>query len=86
MFNPTDWYWILGGEGPHVDEGGNYTGDETRVFSSARNHYFPSDDATYLAWKHTGLTEQHTDLTTRIDTEANLTTVLAEYGITPDFS
>ena len=39
LYNPRDWYWILGG-------------DESRVWSSRRKAYVPDDDedyATFLA-------------------------------------
>ena len=41
VFNPSDWYWIVGGDG-------------TRVFSSARGDYFAASDATYAAWAADG--------------------------------
>jgi hypothetical protein len=86
FFNPLNWYWIVGGNGPHIDEpGGEFTGDETRRFSSARNGYVPATDATYVAWRDAAVAETGTDRTTRIDTEANLAAVLAPYGITANF-
>jgi hypothetical protein len=86
FFNPLDWYWIVGGNGPHIDEpGDDFTGDETRRFSSARNGYVPASDATYVAWRDAAVAESGIDRTTRIDTEANLAAVLAPYGITANF-
>ena len=86
MYNPLDWYWIVGGTGPHIDEpGGDYTGDETRRFSSASNGYVPATDATYLAWQAAQIAATGVDPTTRIDTEANLAAVLLPYGITANF-
>lgn len=41
-FNPTDWYWIVGG-------------DETKVFSSASGNYVQPSDATYQAWLADGV-------------------------------
>lgn len=87
-YTPFDWYWFIGGGGPNLDDNGNYTTDDTRVFSSARNHYFPSDDATYVAWRQSKIDAVGLDIepTSRIDTEANLTLVLQPFGIVPDFS
>jgi hypothetical protein len=82
-FMATDWYWIVGGGGPHLDQDGNYTGDESQVFSSASNAYVPATDATYVAWKDR---DPNFDATTRIDTEANLALVLEPFGIIPNFS
>lgn len=40
-FDLANWYWFVGG-------------DETRVYSSAKNDYVPVDDATYKAWVESG--------------------------------
>lgn len=83
-YNPLDWYWFVGGTGPHVaSTGAPFTGDETRVFSSARGRYVPVSDTTYQAWRTAEVAQSggH-EPTTRIDTEANLAAVLAPYGIT----
>lgn len=37
MFNPSDWYWAVGGS-------------TTQVYSSARNIYVPVSDEAYVAW------------------------------------
>jgi hypothetical protein len=86
-YRPTDWYWIVGGNGPHIDEpGGEHTGDDSRVFASARNQYVPATDATYLAWKDAEMADNGGfDPTTRIDTEANLAAVLEPFGIIANF-
>jgi hypothetical protein len=87
IFTPLDWYWIVGGNGPHIDApGGDFTGDETRRFSSARNAYVPATDETYVAWRDAEVAMSGVDPTTRIDTEENLAAVLLPYGITADFS
>ena len=55
LFNPLNWYWIVGGNGPHIDTpGGDFTGDASRVFASARNGYVPATDATYVTWRDAG--------------------------------
>ena len=52
MYNPLDWYWIVGGTGPQIATPGSpFTGDETRVFSSARLQYVPVSDPQYQAWR-----------------------------------
>jgi len=86
-FTPLNHYWIVGGNGPHIDEpGGDFTGDETRRFSSAVNGYVPAADATYVAWRDERMAANGgIDPTTRIDTETNLAAVLEPYGITPNF-
>ena len=84
-YNPLDWYWIVGGSGPHVDETGAFTGDESRVFSSARNQYVPADDPTYVAWRDAEIAAGGYDPTTRIDTEENLAAALAPTGFVPTF-
>jgi hypothetical protein len=85
-YDPRDWYWIVGGGGPHVARLDEFTGDARRVFSSARNKYVAATDATYLAWKATQVEENGFDPTTRIDTEASLSDVLATSGITAKFA
>jgi hypothetical protein len=85
IYNPLNWYWIVGGGGPYLDENGEFTGDETRRFASARNQYVPVDDATFVAWRDAAAAMLGYDPSTRIDTETNLAAVLEPYGITPDF-
>ena len=85
MYNPRDWYWIVGGAGPHLDDNGEFTGDETRRFASARNTYVPADDPAYVEWRDAAVAMLGYDPTTRIDTEDNLANVLEPVGITPDF-
>lgn len=86
LFNPHDWYWIVGGNGPHIDEpGGEFTGDDSRRFSSARNGYVSATDATYVAWRDAAMAASDFDPTTRIDAEDNLAAVLATYDITANF-
>jgi hypothetical protein len=86
LFNPLDWYWIVGGNGPHIDApGGEFTGDADHVFSSARNGYVPADDAAYQAWREARIAETGADMTTRIDTEDNLAAVLLPYGVAAKF-
>lgn len=83
-FDPRDWYWIVGGDGPHQDEAGNYTGDETQRYSSLRDAYVPADDPTYVAWVDDMMAQMGLpDPTTRIDTGANLKAVLQAWGMTP---
>lgn len=82
-----DWYWVVGGNGPHITHAGApYTGDESRVYSSAKLSYVPSDDSNYVEWKkRVGSLIGIPDPTTRIDTEDNLTDVLYQYGIAAKF-
>lgn len=83
IFNAADWYWIVGGDGPHVTtDGSTHTGDETRVYSSARLQYVPVDDQQYLDWKSAVMPRfGNMDPTTRIDTLDNLAAVLTHNGI-----
>ncbi|CAL8972927.1 hypothetical protein RHODGE_RHODGE_01042 [Rhodoplanes serenus] len=62
IWTPQDHYWIV-------------AGDETRVWSSARGDYVPTNDAPYTAWREAG------GVATRISTEQDLTDVLALYGL-----
>ena len=86
-YNPFDWYWYVGGDGPHIDAPGDpLTGDESQVYSSARDLYVPVSDPAYNAW----LTDRSAvyglfDPTTRIDTQDNLVIVLQAYGLNPQF-
>ena len=41
MYNPNDWYWIVGG-------------DAARVYSSASGVYVPSDDPAHQKWLSEG--------------------------------
>ena len=88
LFNGADWYWIVGGNGPHKQHAdAAFTGDETRVYSSKAGSYVPADDPTYVAWRSE--TAQRMGIpnpTTRIDTEDNLSAVLAQHGITAHFT
>jgi len=87
-YNARDWYWIVGGNGPHLETAdAAFTGDESRVFSSAVNRYVAGNDPTYVAWRD-GLKARNegVDPTTRIDTEANLAAVLRPYDIIPNFT
>ena len=83
MYNPLDWYWIVGGTGPHITApGAPFTGDETRVFSSARLQYVPVSDPQYQAWRSSQMAVNGgREPATRIDTEANLAAVLAPHGL-----
>ena len=86
LYNPLNWYWIVGGGGPHLDANGDFTGDDTRRFSSSVNAYVPADDPGFVAWRDAAVTMVGHDPSTRIDTEANLTVVLEPYGIVPNFT
>lgn len=85
--NLRDWYWIVGGNGPHREHAdAPFTGDESRRYSSAKLRYVPADDQDFLRWKDAnapmlGLP----DPSTRIDTEANLAIVLEANGLKPNF-
>lgn len=87
MFDPNDWYWIVGGTGWLLaSPSAPFTGDETRMYSSASLAYVPPSDAAYGAWKvRVGPQFGISDPTNRIDTEAHLADVLSEYGITAVF-
>ena len=63
-FNPRDWYWIVGG-------------DESQVFSSARNQYVSTDDADYQQFLI------HGGAPTRIASQAELTEVLTRANVAP---
>ena len=77
MYDALNWYWIVGGDGWHADEEGKLTGDESQVYSSARNEYVPADDETYVEWR--GSATDHNP--TRIESEDSLQVVLEPYGI-----
>lgn len=62
IFNPLDWYWIVGG-------------DQTQVYSSARGIFVPVADPTYVAWL--AIPGTPPNVATKIDTAANLGQVLA---------
>lgn len=83
LFNVKDWYWIVGGDGPHKKHAeAAFTGDESRVYSSVKLAYVPSDDSEYGAWRsQMGSRLGMSDPTTRIDTEENLADVLSRHGI-----
>jgi hypothetical protein len=59
---PNDWYWVV-------------AGDETQVYSSARDAYFPISDSAYITWKQAFCEPS------RIPTEAEMLAILAAYGI-----
>ncbi len=40
-YDPTDWYWIVGGDG-------------TKVFASKTGDYLPVSDASFVAWTLSG--------------------------------
>lgn len=68
IYDPSDWYWIV-------------AGDESRVWSSARAAYVPTDDPAVQGWRARG------GVATRIASEAELREVLrAQYpaGWHPD--
>lgn len=85
MIDLRDWYWIVGGSGPHMDDQGKLGGDDSRVFSSKRNAYVPSDDPDYLNWISDKEPSFGGNPTTRIDTEENLAAVLKDYNIEARF-
>lgn len=86
FFDMTDWYWIVGGSGPHVASANSEpTGDDSRVFSSKRNAYVPADDEEYQRWLAEKQSWWGFNPTTRIDTEANLAEVLKPYNIEAKF-
>jgi hypothetical protein len=82
QFKPEDHYWIVGGNGPHkVDAKSDLTGDASQVWSSRRDTYVRADDAEYVKWREANRQRYGFDLTTRIDTEANLGDVLQKAGV-----
>ncbi len=68
-FNFDDHYWRVGG-------------DASRVYSSKRDGYFPSDDADYLAWEEASPFERNISM---IGSEEALATVLNHYGVPHSF-
>lgn len=52
MFDPRDWYWIVGG-------------DETRLWSTKAGSYVPATDADFLAWLEAG--NVHTQIVSEED-------------------
>jgi len=83
-FNANDWYWIIGGNGPHKEHAdAEFTGATDRVYSSRTGCYIPSNDRIYLEWINSmGLPEGVTPAT-RIDSEENLSEVLLRLGQKP---
>lgn len=61
IYNPSDWYWFVGG-------------DQTQVFSSARNIFVPVTDSQFVAWA---------SAPSQIDTLDNLKAVLTDAGVPP---
>ena len=59
--NAEDWYWFIGG-------------NQTQVYSSARQGYFPVSDTIYQSW----LSSAPTHITAELTTEDDLFTLLAE--------
>lgn len=86
-YDPSDWYWIVGGEGPHkAAADAAFSADDSRVYSSARGRYVPVDDKKYLAWKDKAcLVMSLSDPATRIDSEENLADVLKAHAIVATF-
>jgi hypothetical protein len=70
MFDRANHYWIVGG-------------DETRRYSSAAGAYVPATDAAYLAWREAGEQRYGGDITTRIDSAAELVDVLRAASVEP---
>lgn len=84
LYNPLRWYWIVGGNGPHIiPPDTEHTGDDTQRYSSAANAYVPLDDPDFVAWRDHAVAMVGYDPSTRIDSDANLATVLEPYGIIP---
>jgi hypothetical protein len=84
-FNPRDWYWIVGGNGPHLEAGTSLIHPKhDRVYSSAKQAYVPVNDKAYQAWRTRLLaaTPIIKEPATRIDTEENLSAVLKQHGLT----
>lgn len=88
MFDARDWYWIVGGDGPHkVHADSPFTGDEARVYSTKAGGYVPAIDPDYQAWLiRTSQVMSILNPTTRIDTEDNLSAVLAQHGFSAHFT
>lgn len=82
FYTPADWYWIVGGDGPHLEAAGDVFPHVTTVFSSKLDGYVAVDSADYVAWWAAGVASCGYDQTTRIDTEQNLAAVLIAAGVT----
>lgn len=83
-FTPDDWYWIVGGDGPHkAHADAPFTADETQVYSSKLGAYVPASDPGYQAWrKRLAFSTGWPDAgATRIDSEISLTDVLMRHGL-----
>jgi hypothetical protein len=82
-FNPADWYYIVGGNGPHKEFAHSpWEADASRAWSTKRNAYVPYDDKDYATWRQTfGDMPPGVEPATRIDTEANLKDVLDKAGV-----
>lgn len=79
--DPSDHYWIVGGNGNHLAKVGDRFPVHTEVFSSKRDAYVPVTDPVYVKWLKDGWARVGFDLTTRIATEADLMEVLKNAGV-----
>lgn len=85
QYDPALWYWDVNGIGARLETADDVFPQRTRVYGTQAGGYVDAIDETYLAWVQTGIDENGFDQTTRIDTEASLTDVLAVYSITPNY-
>lgn len=75
-YDPHNWYWIVGGDGPHLSSNDSRFQEHSEVYSSLQRGYVPVSDPSYLAW----LTDSaHSP--TRIASETDLAGVLASQGL-----
>jgi hypothetical protein len=83
MFNPRDWYWIVGASGPHLPDADAAHPAHDRVYSSSRGAYVEVSDPTYREWREAQLAAIPYVLepATRIAYEAELDQVLRQYDM-----
>lgn len=70
-YTPDDWYYIVGGNGPHKAKAGDpWEADATRAWSTKKDAYVPYDNADYTAWrKRFGVLPPGVEPATRIPTK-----------------
>lgn len=83
LFNAHDWYWIVGGTGPHLSPSASEHPPHDMVYSSARQAFVALDHPDYVRWREIRLEALGgAEPATRISSGVELEEVLRPYGIT----
>ena len=81
MYNPRDWYWIVGGTGPHLEPGKRHP-PYRRVYSSKMGVYVETSDPNYTEWLERQRTLSGMEHpATRIAAESDLVEVLRAHDV-----